>query len=133
MRIRPATVAAAFALSTIAVTGSAVPALGQSSVCDPYSENCTTPPTTPPPLAVVRDKDCAGNLGPLREYDPATGDPSGGDGVVEPSAEECATSTNTALPFTGGELVLLTGVGAGALAGGVALVAVGRKRKPPAV
>lgn len=41
-----------------------------------------------------------------------------------PTTQDAAT-----LPFTGGEITVLSLLGAGALAGGVALVAVGRKRK----
>lgn len=128
MRIRPASVAAAFALSSLAVTGLAAPAVAQTPVCDPYSTTCTTPP--PPTSAgprTVDKEDCASR----------TSTTENGDGTATTSertelepGEACATSTNTALPFTGGELVLLTGVGAGALAGGVALIAVGRRRKP---
>jgi hypothetical protein len=53
---------------------------------------------------------------------------------VEPTAvkstgvESQSVSSPTTLPFTGGEVVLLTGLGAGALAAGAALVVAGRRR-----
>lgn len=48
-----------------------------------------------------------------------------------PSRTTDATSTEVAstLPFTGGEITMLTLVGAGALAGGIGLIAAGRKRQ----
>ena len=68
------------------------------AACDAYSGNCTTPPATKSP---------------------------DGDGGGDSSTSTKKPST---LPFTGGELVLLSAIGAGALAGGTDLVIAGRRR-----
>lgn len=48
------------------------------------------------------------------------------------AAPSTVTTQNPAtLPFTGGELVLLSAVGAAALAGGTALVVAGRRKSAP--
>ena len=71
-------------------------------------------------LPTVNDRDeTSSTTGP--------GNGGGGGNTTDRTVVEAAT-----LPFTGGELVLLTAVGAGALAGGIALVAAGRRRKPDA-
>ena len=58
---------------------------------------------------------------------------SGGCASTQPQDPDDSSITTVdrprTLPFTGGELVLLTALGAGALAGGTALVVAGR-RKP---
>lgn len=129
MRIRPASAAAALALSALAFTGAAAPAVAQTPICDPYSTNCTTPPPPQDERPTVRDRStCTESLR-------TTVNPDGTETTVYTQQEpgpECLTTTTTArtLPFTGGELVLLSAVAAGALAGGVALVVAGRRRKP---
>lgn len=54
------------------------------------------------------------------------------DTSAERTADRSRTQTSVqapaTLPFTGGELVLLTATGAAALAGGTALVVAGRRR-----
>ena len=70
-----------------------------AAVCDAYSGNCSPAPSVAP-------------------------------SVLPTVAERAVVESNDAdtLPFTGGELVLMTAVGAGALAGGTALVVAGRRR-----
>ena len=60
---------------------------------------------------------------------PVTGS-TGGTGTGTPSAGGGSSTTGAAavLPFTGGEIVLLTATGAGALAAGSALLVAGRRR-----
>ena len=70
-------------------------------VCDPYSQECVEPSNQ--------------------------GSGVGAQQVGTPAAVRSDTSPAT-LPFTGGELVLLSTVGAAALAGGVALTVAGRRR-----
>ena len=55
---------------------------------------------------------------------------TGGAGTSIPNAGGGSTTTGaaTVLPFTGGEIVLLTATGAGALAAGSALLVAGRRR-----
>lgn len=53
-----------------------------------------------------------------------------GEGV---SVADRGSSTPSTLPFTGGELVLLSTVGAAALVGGTALVVAGRRKATAAV
>lgn len=84
--------------------GTAAPAL---AVCDAYSGTCATP---------APDGDGSSTT------DGGTQTPSNAGGG-RPST----------LPFTGGELVLLTAVGVGALAGGTALVVAGRRKAAPAL
>lgn len=45
-----------------------------------------------------------------------------------PPADVESVSSPSTLPFTGGEVVLLTGLGVGAVAAGAVLVAAGRRR-----
>lgn len=75
------------------------------AVCDAYSGNCVDEPT-------------GGGGGTTTD-----GDGGGGVTVDRPAI----------LPLTGGELVLLTAVGVGALAGGTALVVAGRRKATAAV
>jgi hypothetical protein len=110
------TAAAAVLLASCGmVAGAASPA---AAVCDAYSGGC---PTSPP--------DAPGGGVPIAgtPQDPASGTPL-------PPVRQVSTplSTPSTLPFTGGELVLMTAVGAGVLAGGTALVIAGRRRSQPA-
>ena len=50
------------------------------------------------------------------------------DKEKDSSTGDDEASTDRVLPFTGGELVLMTGLGAGALAAGTALVVAGRRK-----
>ena len=75
-----------------------------AAVCDAYSQNC------------------GGNGG---------GGFTGGGGTTTTGGGGGTVDTPSTLPFTGGELVLLTAVGAGALAGGTALVVAGRRKSQP--
>ncbi len=80
-------------------------ASAQEVACEAYARTCT-------PIGGVQDEQVnqgAGNQG--------AGTVSG------------RTTPNT-LPFTGGDIVLLSLLGAGTLAGGTALVVAGRRRTP---
>ncbi len=55
---------------------------------------------------------------------------SGGVSGRTDGAVSGRTSTPDTLPFTGGDIVLLSLLGAGTLAGGAALVVAGRRRTP---
>jgi len=91
----------------------AVPAASPAfaAPCDAYSGAC---PSTPA-------GDGGGGGG--------GGAPAGGGGSVPAGGANDASSGRGELPFTGGELVLMTLVGAGAVAGGTALVVAGRRRR----
>ena len=105
-------------VTTATVVAASWVALGVSSpafaVCDAYSGGCPSP--TPSPID-------GGDGGA------GTGTDTGGDeGGAGTGSGNGTTSNPSTLPFTGGELVLMTAVGAGALAGGTALVVAGRRR-----
>ena len=84
----------------------AVPA--SAAPCDAYSQVC---PSTPP----------GGGGG--------GGGGTGGGTTGATGSGGSATATTGDLPFTGGEVVLMTVVGLGAVAGGTALVVAGRRRQ----
>lgn len=101
MHVRPATLAGGMLLGGVLVVSGAAPAL---AVCDAYSGSCVEPtkvlPTTlEAPATDVRSR-----------------------AVVDTGASP------STLPFTGGELVLVSALGAAAVAGGTALVVAGRRR-----
>ena len=102
------------ALVTGFVLAGAAPAF---AVCDAYSGTCTTPAASPAsvaPRAVIPVQN--------NSVTPVSGTPVSGTS---------APSSAKTLPFTGGELVLMTAIGAGALAGGAALVVAGRRKSAP--
>lgn len=140
--------------ATALLAGGAWLALGASpafAVCDAYSGGC---PTTPPgdigggtdsPATGGETETPGGTDNPATGGDsevggggqnPATGGDSEAGGAQNPAAGGTTTggtsggtaTTPSTLPFTGGELVLMTAIGAGALAGGTALVVAGRRR-----
>jgi hypothetical protein len=96
---------------TLVVTGllglSAAPAL---AVCDAYSGTCTEPPRV-----------VSTTLVPQQPNTPET--------EVLSRATTADATTPSTLPFTGGELVLISVVGSAAVAGGAALVLAGRRRR----
>ena len=102
-------------VTTATVVAASWVALGVSSpalaVCDAYSGGCPSP--TP---SSINGGGGGGGTGA------DTGGDQGGAGTGG------STSNPSTLPFTGGELVLMTALGAGALAGGTALVVAGRRR-----
>lgn len=106
-------------VTTATVVAASWVALGVSSpafaVCDAYSGGCPSP--TPSSISGG-----GGGAG--------TGTDTDGDqgGAGTGSSTGGTTSNPATLPFTGGELVLMTALGAGALAGGTALVIAGRRR-----
>jgi hypothetical protein len=102
MRHLPSAVGATAAAGVLSVV-LAGPAL---AVCDAYSGTCTEPPGVLPSTLVSTP--------------PAVDD-------TQVAVTQSSTSPST-LPFTGGELVLISVVGLGAVAGGVVLVAAGRRR-----
>lgn len=104
------------------VLGLASPA---QAVCDAYSGGCpSTPPTAGPGTDIggETEEPGSGTETPGTSNGGASGGASGGAGSGG------TTSNPSTLPFTGGELVLMTAIGAGALAGGTALVVAGRRR-----
>ena len=103
MHIRPIATAGLLAATGFLVIGAASPAF---AVCDSYSGECVEEPT-------------GGGGGTV--IDGAGG--GGGTAVDRPAT----------LPLTGGELVLLSTVGIGALVGGTALVVAGRRKAAPAL
>lgn len=105
---RTATTATVVAASWVAL-GMSSPAL---AVCDAYSGGCPSPS----PSSIGGGGGGAGS-GTDTDTGTGTGTSTGG-----------TTSNPSTLPFTGGELVLMTAIGAGALAGGTALVVAGRRR-----
>ena len=105
---RTATAATVVAASWVAL-GLSSPAL---AVCDAYSGGCPSPTSSP-----------------IRGGDGGAGTGTDTDGDSDPGGSGAGTTSNpSTLPFTGGELVLMTAIGAGALAGGTALVVAGRRR-----
>ena len=104
MHIRPIATAGLLAATGFLVIGAASPAF---AVCDSYSGECVEEP------------------------------PSGGGGgtVVDGAGGGGGTAVDrpATLPLTGGELVLLSTVGIGALVGGTALVVAGRRKAAPAL
>lgn len=112
---RTVTTATVVAASWVAL-GASSPAL---AVCDAYSGGCPSP--TP-----ISGGDGGAGTGTDTGAGSDTTDDQGGAGT---GAGTGGTLSNpSTLPFTGGELVLLTVLGAGTLAGGTALVVAGRRR-----
>ena len=99
MHVRPVATAGLLAATSWLVLGVATPAF---AVCDSYSGTCV-------------DEDEGGGG--------ATTDEDEGGGGTTTADERPST-----LPLTGGELVLLSTVGIGALVGGTALVVAGRRK-----
>lgn len=104
MRLHPLRAGTVLAVSALAVLGPIVPASAQ--VCDAYSGTCATPPTSVLPETLTR-----------------------GSAQVHPGVQANSGTAPTTLPFTGGQLVLLSTAGAGALAAGTVMVMAGRRRK----
>ena len=84
-------------------------------------EVACTPTGTPSPLPDLPFTDSGANPGTVPGGGPGSG-PARGN-VAGP-----ATTPGRTLPFTGGEFVLISVVGVGAIAGGSTLVLAGRKR-----
>ena len=85
------------------------PAASALVVCDAYPDTCPALPE--------------GVQG--SQFNQGPGNQSGTQGGAVSNR-----STPNALPFTGGDVVLLSLLGAGTLAGGAALVVAGRRRTP---
>lgn len=119
MSVRTVAAAAVLATGSWLLVGAA-PAL---AVCDAYSGGC---PSTPPTTGVGGGgTDIGGDTeqpGSGSGNEGTAGGPGGG-----------TTSNGGTLPFTGGELVLMSAIGVGTLAGGTALVVAGRRRSQPSV
>ena len=103
-------VRSAVALGGLTFAGLVAVAGPAAAVCDAYSGTCTEPPA-------VLDQ----------EFTPAAQTPAITTTQTRASVTPTAQTPAT-LPFTGGELVLVSAVGIGALAGGTALVVAGRRR-----
>lgn len=104
----------------------AAPALAQE-LCDPYSQGCV-------PVDCESDPELSGRD---EVYRSTSRDAQGNVVTTTRRIRGCTETvssrvTPSTLPFTGGELVTLTAVGAGTLAGGVALVVAGRRRRTAA-
>jgi hypothetical protein len=96
------------------VGGPATAAFAQTTpVCDAYSGSCTTAPPTSPAAGVDDTTAGTGNTG-------KAGTGAKNAGVADDAAQ---------LPFTGGELVLVSTLGLAALGGGTVLVLAGRRRR----
>lgn len=108
-------------VTTATVVAASWVALGVSSpafaVCDAYSGGCPSPV---PSNIGGGDGGAGTGSGTDTDGDVDAGGAGAGNGGT--------TSNPSTLPFTGGELVLMTAIGAGALAGGTALVVAGRRR-----
>lgn len=116
--VTTATVGAAFWVAL----GVSSPAL---AVCDAYSGGCPSP--TPSNIGGGTGGAGTGGNTDTPGEDNGTGTSTGGTNAGGTSTGGTSSSPST-LPFTGGELVLMTALGAGALAGGTALVIAGRRR-----
>ena len=111
------------------------------ALCEPYSGGCASPPPTSggggtdQRIGGGTEQPGTGNPGTDTPDTGTGGGPGGGTpGGPKANVPTGGTVSNpAALPFTGGELVLMTAVGAGALAGGAALVVAGRRKAQPAV
>lgn len=130
MQVRALAVSGVLAGAVSLALAAASPA---AAVCDSYSGNC---PSTPPG-AGAGNTDIGGT-----DDTPATNDTADSD-TGDSGTEDTGTAVNrrstpstpstpATLPFTGGEIVLLTALGAGALAGGTALVVAGRRKSSAA-
>ena len=104
MNARPVTASGVLLATGFLLVGLASPAL---AVCDAYSGNC------PPPAG---------------EGDGSLDGDGNGAGSGAGSGAGGTVSSGGKLPVTGGELVLLSTVGVGALVGGTALVLAGRRK-----
>ncbi len=123
--------------ATSLVAGASFAALAVATpayaVCESYSGGCaSTPPTAPPGGGGGAPID-GGTENPGAGEEP-TGTVTEQSGPAGPAGSRTPRSTGTpaTLPFTGGELVLLSTVGVGALVGGTALVVAGRRRRETA-
>jgi hypothetical protein len=101
MRLRPAAAAGTLVVTGLLALAPAAPAL---AACDAYSGGCVTQPPSVLPTTQT-------SVAPTTAVRGSTG------------------GSPAALPFTGGELVLVSVTGAAAVAGGAALVVAGRRRK----
>lgn len=116
MNVRPLAASGLLVASSWMVVGLATPAL---AVCDAYSGGCPSP-------AVDGQELDGGDQTPSTGGDTdSSGTDGGGSGTNGGGSADGRPST---LPFTGGELVLLSAVGIGALVGGTALVVAGRRK-----
>lgn len=113
MHVRRPLAATGLLLATGAgALGLASPAAAQTAVCDAYSTTCPTP-------------------APDGDGDGSTDTDGGGGGGTSIDGNGGGTARPATLPFTGGEVVLLSAVGVGALVGGTALVVAGRRKAGP--
>lgn len=113
----------ASAIVSTSLLGLAAPA---HALCDAYSGTCATPPPgggDGEPIDGGTDQPGSGVETPRPDQESPTGSNGGPTGSNPDNV-----ATPASLPFTGGEIALLTALGAGALAGGAALVVAGRRR-----
>jgi hypothetical protein len=140
MQVRKLVVPGVVAFASWSAIGLATPAY---ALCESYSGGCpTATPSTPPGTGTgggggtggSGQQPGPGNSGgqpgqPGQPGKPGTVVPNGQTPIQGSVTRPGADAGPSTLPFTGGELVLLTALGAGAVAGGTALVVAGRRRK----
>lgn len=119
------------ALSGAVIVGFALSGASYAQeVCDPYSQDCQPSScSSDPELAARNDTVVTTGRNAAGETVETTRVIRGCDETVSTRILSNSTSPST-LPFTGGELVTMTAIGGAALAGGVALVVAGRRRRP---
>jgi hypothetical protein len=111
MRTTVGVAVGAAALGTVLFA--AAPAANAEQICDPYTGVCTGGAANP-----VQGNTTGRGTAPVVIQNHET------------PANPTGTAGGGALPFTGGEFVLMSLVGAAAVAGGSILVASGRRRSP---
>jgi hypothetical protein len=99
------------ALGVIGFVGMPAATAQEMVVCDSYGRTCPVVP------------------GEQFNRGAGTGNTVSGR-TTTPNTVSGRTTTPNTLPFTGGDVVLLSLIGAGTLAGGAALVVAGRRRTP---
>lgn len=121
----------ALATGVLSLAGGLVLAGGTPAlaVCDGYSQACPSPAAEASPPSSVEGGGSTGNPGTGPKAPPRTTTPTKPTRTTVNRRTTPASTANT-LPFTGGELVLLSTLGGAALAGGTVLVVAGRRRTP---
>lgn len=107
----------------IAVLGAPAALAQEKAVCDAYPQRCVVLPDT----GVLGDQMTRGDA----TAGAGAGATVSGSGV--PGSVGARTGVPSSLPFTGGDVVLISLVGAAAVVGGAALVVTGRRRSSTAI
>ncbi len=109
----------------IAVLGAPAALAQEKAVCDAYPQRCVVLPDT----GVLGDQMTRGDA--TAGAGAGAGATVSGSGV--PGSVGARTGVPSSLPFTGGDVVLISLVGAAAVVGGAALVVTGRRRSSTAI